>query len=64
MSAPHASQSPGSDKLAAEPAASSAAAEAESEHPEKLPMGTWVTLSMFAVFVIAFGTCASTFLFN
>lgn len=34
------------------------------ESPEKLPPKAWVTLVGFALFVIAFGTCASTFMFN
>ncbi|SJN10820.1 hypothetical protein FM113_10210 [Leucobacter sp. 7(1)] len=34
------------------------------EGPEKLPMNTWVTLGLFAAFVVAFGTCASSFMFN
>lgn len=34
------------------------------EGPEDVPMNTWVTLGLFAAFVVAFGTCASTFLFK
>lgn len=34
------------------------------ESPEHLPPKAWVTLIMFAGFVIAFGTCASVFLFD
>lgn len=34
------------------------------EHPEHVPVNAWVTMGIFAVFVIAFGTCASTFMFN
>lgn len=34
------------------------------EGPEDVPMNTWVTLGLFAAFVVAFGTCASTFLFR
>ncbi|TDP94280.1 hypothetical protein EDF62_0694 [Leucobacter luti] len=66
MSVPQPSQTPPVSEregLAGESAVPGAP-EAESKHPEKLPMGTWVTLSMFALFVVAFGTCASTFLFN
>lgn len=34
------------------------------EAPQDLPPKAWVTLVLFAAFVIAFGTCASTFMFN
>lgn len=34
------------------------------DSPEKVPPKAWVTLVGFALFVIAFGTCASTFMFN
>ncbi|MGO1544363.1 MAG: hypothetical protein ACTHXA_08480 [Gulosibacter sp.] len=34
------------------------------EQPEDLAPRHWVTLSMFALFVVLFGTCATTFLFN
>ncbi|GAA1629091.1 hypothetical protein [Leucobacter chromiireducens] len=37
---------------------------ATDDGPEKLPMNTWVTLGLFAAFVVAFGTCASSFMFN
>lgn len=34
------------------------------ELPENVPANAWVTMGLFAAFVIAFGTCASTFMFN
>jgi hypothetical protein len=34
------------------------------ESPQDLPPKAWVTLVLFAAFVVAFGTCASTFIFN
>lgn len=34
------------------------------ESPQDVPPKAWVTLVLFAAFVIAFGTCASTFMFN
>lgn len=34
------------------------------DNPEHVPVNAWVTMGIFAVFVIAFGTCASTFMFN
>lgn len=34
------------------------------ESPEKVPPKAWVTLVGFALFVIAFGTCAATYMFN
>lgn len=37
---------------------------APEEGPERLPMNTWVTLGLFAAFVVAFGTCASSFMFK
>ncbi|KAM9861726.1 hypothetical protein ACI1US_02424 [Leucobacter sp. BZR 635] len=39
-------------------------AAAEDDGPEHVPANAWVTMGIFAVFVIAFGTCASTFMFN
>ncbi|WP_298041053.1 hypothetical protein [uncultured Microbacterium sp.] len=42
-----------------------ASAEAPTEEsPEKLPPSTWLTLLVFAAFVVGFGTCASTYLFR
>lgn len=32
--------------------------------PQDVPPKAWVTLVLFAAFVIAFGTCASTFMFD
>ncbi|KAM9866892.1 hypothetical protein ACIFOC_00213 [Leucobacter aridicollis] len=40
------------------------AAELVDDNPEQVPAKAWVTMGLFAVFVIAFGTCASTFMFN
>ncbi len=40
------------------------AAEVVDDNPEQVPAKAWVTMGLFAVFVIAFGTCASTFMFN
>ncbi|KIP52805.1 hypothetical protein [Leucobacter komagatae] len=34
------------------------------DNPENVPAKAWVTMGIFAVFVIAFGTCASNFMFN
>lgn len=34
------------------------------DNPENVPGKAWVTMGIFAVFVIAFGTCASNFMFN
>lgn len=34
------------------------------EAPEKVPPKAWVTLTIFAGFVILFFTCATTFMFN
>ncbi|GAA1324553.1 hypothetical protein ACFSWE_02970 [Leucobacter albus] len=34
------------------------------DNPENVPANAWITMGLFAVFVIAFGTCASTFMFN
>lgn len=34
------------------------------DNPENVPTNAWVTMGLFAAFVIAFGTCASTFMFN
>ncbi|MGO1539236.1 MAG: hypothetical protein ACTHZ9_08135 [Leucobacter sp.] len=34
------------------------------ESPENLPPKAWVTLVMFAGFVVLFGTCANFFLFD
>lgn len=39
-------------------------AELVDDNPEQVPAKAWVTMAIFAVFVIAFGTCASTFMFN
>lgn len=36
----------------------------EDDGPENVPANAWVTMGIFAVFVIAFGTCASNFMFN
>jgi len=36
----------------------------EDDLPEDVPPKAWVTLVMFAAFVVAFGTCASAYLFN
>ncbi|KUF05957.1 hypothetical protein [Leucobacter sp. G161] len=48
-------------------ASSAPAVEADAiddDGPENVPANAWVTMGIFAVFVIAFGTCASTFMFN
>lgn len=45
------------------PVVTEAAPQAEDE-PEVLPKNAWVTLGLFAAFVVAFGTCASTYLFR
>ncbi|WP_162903881.1 hypothetical protein [Leucobacter sp. wl10] len=34
------------------------------ESPQSLPPKAWVTLVLFAAFVLAFGSCASLFMFN
>lgn len=34
------------------------------ESPQHLPPTAWATLIGFAAFVVLFGTCASTFMFN
>lgn len=34
------------------------------ESPEQVPPKAWVTMLLFAGFVIAFGSCASMFMFN
>ncbi|WP_460946377.1 hypothetical protein [Okibacterium endophyticum] len=34
------------------------------ESPQNLPPMAWVTLIGFAAFVVLFGTCANTFMFN
>ncbi|WP_146120011.1 hypothetical protein [Leucobacter massiliensis] len=39
-------------------------AEGADEGPESVPPKAWVTLVLFAAFVVAFGTCASTFMFD
>lgn len=36
----------------------------DDESPEKLPATAWVTLVLFAGFVVLFGTCAATYMFN
>lgn len=56
-------------ELAADPQAVAAAGapapeDVADEGPENLPMNTWVTLGLFAAFVVLFGTCASTFMFD
>lgn len=32
--------------------------------PEKLPVSAWVSLIAFGAFVVLFGTCAATYMFN
>lgn len=34
------------------------------ETPDKVPPKAWVTLGLFAAFVVLFFTCANTFMFN
>lgn len=36
----------------------------EEESPQNLPLGAWVTLILFAAVVVAFGSCANTWMFN
>lgn len=36
----------------------------DDDGPENVPANAWITMGLFAAFVIAFGTCASTFMFN
>ena len=36
----------------------------QDETPDKVPPKAWVTLGLFAGFVILFFTCATTFMFN
>lgn len=36
----------------------------DDESPEKLPSSAWASLVIFAAFVVLFGTCAATYMFN
>lgn len=36
----------------------------DAESPQNLPPKAWITLVMFAAFVVLFGTCANFFLFD
>ncbi len=45
-------------------AAAQSAENAVDDGPEHVPGNAWITMGLFAAFVIAFGTCASTFMFN
>lgn len=40
------------------------AAQQAEEPPQRVDRRTWVTLGLFAVFFIAFATCANQFLFR
>lgn len=54
----------GADPQTAAVTGAAGAEDVVDEGPENLPMNTWVTLGLFAAFVVLFGTCASTFMFN
>lgn len=44
-------------------AVAEAAEQLTDDNPENVPTNVWITLGLFAAFVIGFGTCAVKYLF-